>query len=179
MFRNWDFERSVLAVMVVLILTGVGFIFWQRSVAESLSSRLGAAEAKLTRIGERAQQVLDLQAEKADDIVASGKVGPFAYIEQQMTASRIGKKFNTQPPQPETHAAQGYQDDSYALVVAQADYDFDRRTIANFLLYLEGNTTRMKVTQITLDLSQRRGADKDTWKPRLRVTDRHPLTVAP
>ena len=179
MFRNWDFERGVLAVMLVLILAGVGFIFWQSSVATALQSRLGAAEARLTKIGELAQQVLDLQAEKADDVVASGKVGPFAYLDQQMTASRIGKKFNTQPPQTDTHPGQGYQDDNYTLIVAQADYDFDRRTVANFLLYLEGNTTRMKVTQLTLDLSSRRGADRDSWKPRIRVTDRHPLAAAP
>jgi len=53
--------------------------------------------------------------------------------------------------------------------------DFTRREIAQFLLYVEGNTTRMKVTHVTLDRSQRKGADSESWKPRFTITDRHPL----
>jgi len=179
MFSQWDFERGVLAFMVVLILAGVGFIFWQEAAASELQKRLGPAEAQLTQIGELAQEVLDLQEEMGDDAVASGKLGPFAYFDQQMTASQIGKKFNIQQPTTEGREEQGYADDHYMLTVAQNDYDFDRRRIGRFLLHLEGNTTRMKVTQVTLDLSTRRGADKDSWKPRIRVTDRRPLTKTP
>lgn len=176
---QWDFERGVLAFMLLLILAGVGFIFWQDADAAALQQRLGPAEAQLSQVGELAQEVLDLQEEMGDDVVASGKVGPFAYFDQQMTASKIGKKFNIQQPTTDKYEDQGYQDDHYTLTVAQNDIDFDRKAIARFLLHLEGNTTRMKVTQLTLDQSQRRGADKDSWKPRIRVTDRQPLGSAP
>jgi hypothetical protein len=177
MFRNWDFERGVLAFMLLLILAGVGFIIWQDAEARALQRRLGSAEEQLTQIGELASQVLDLQRDLADDVVANNKVGPWAYIEQQAVQSKIGKKFNQQTPVTTPHLDDGYEDVAYTLNVAQQDFDFTRREIANFLLYVEGNTTRMKVTHITLDLSQRRGADKDSWKPRFTITDRHPVAA--
>ncbi len=175
MFRSWDFERGVLAFMLILILAGTGFIVWQDHLADSLQGRLGVAESQLKQIGELATQVFDLQRELADDVLANEKLGPYAYIEQQEVDSRIGKRFNNQTPVTTPHPSDGYEDVAYTLNVAQQDFDFDRREIAQFLLYVEGNTTRMKVTHITLDLSQRRGAVKDSWKPRFTITDRHPI----
>jgi hypothetical protein len=175
MFKGWDFERGVLAFMAVLVLAGVGFIFWQQSEASTLQQKLGSAESQLKQIGQIADQVLTLQKEIAEDVVASGKLGSFAYIERQEVDSKIGKKFNSQTPVTDAHPSDGYQDTKYTLQVAQQDFDFDRQEIAHFLLYLEGNTTRMKVTHLTLDLSTRKGADKDTWKPRITITDRQPV----
>jgi hypothetical protein len=175
MFRSWDFERGVLAFMLLLILSGVVFIVWQDAVADSLQARLGTAESQIKQIGELASQVFDLQRDLADDVVANNKVGPYAYIEQQEVDSRIGKRFNNQTPVVTPHPSDGYEDIAYTLNVAQQDFDFSRREIAQFLLYVEGNTTRMKVTHVTLDQSQRRGADKDSWKPRFTITDRHPM----
>jgi hypothetical protein len=172
---KWDFERGVLTFMGVLILGGVGFIFWQDAEAGSLQKKLGNAEKQLTQIGEIGSQVQDLQKAIAEDVVASGKTGPFEYIEKQMVSSKIGKKFNNQTPVPEPHPNEGYTDTKYTLQVAQQDFDFGRDQIANFLLYIEGNTTRMKVTHITLDVSQRKGADRDSWKPRFTITDRQPI----
>jgi hypothetical protein len=176
MFRQWDFERSVLALMVVLILGGTAYIFWQRSVAADLRSSLGTAERQLTQIGELAQDVLDLQGDMAKDAVANGSLGPFAYIEKQEVDSHIGKKFNIAPPTPEPHLSDGYEDTRFLLTVALPDYDFTRQEIANFLLFIEGNSARMRVTRIRLDLSTRKGAGKDVWKPSLTISDRHPMS---
>ena len=174
MLGSWDFERGVLAFMLLLILAGVGFIVWQDTQADALQRKLGTAESQLKQIGELASQVFDLQADLAKDDVANNKVGPYAYIEQQEVDSRIGKRFNNQQPVTTPHP-EGYEDIAYTLNVAQQDFDFSREAIAKFLLYVEGNTTRMKVTHITLDRSQRRGADADSWKPRFTITDRHPI----
>ncbi len=172
---KWDFERGVLAFMGVLILGGVGFIFWQDAEASSLQKKLGNAEKQLAQIGEVGQQVQLLQKDIAGDMVASGQTGPFEYLEKQMVSSKIGKKFNNQTPVVEAHPNEGYVDTRYTMQVAQQDFDFGRDQIANFLLYIEGNTTRMKVPHITLDVSQRKGADRDSWKPRLTITDRQPI----
>ena len=176
MFKQWDFERSVLAFMLVLILGGTGYILWQQSVADELKDGLDTAERQLTQIGELAQDVIDLQKEIGKDVIASGQVGPFAYIERQEVDSRIGKKFNIAPPTPEQRLSEGYEDTRFVLTVALPDYDFTRQEIANFLLYIEGNSARMRVTRIRLDLSTRKGAGNDIWKPTLTITDRHPLT---
>jgi hypothetical protein len=174
---KWDFERGVLAFMGVLIVGGVGFIFWQDAEASSLQKKLGTAEKQLTQLGEVGAQVQALQKDISNDVVASGTLGPFEYLEKQMVSSKIGKKFNNQTPVKESHPAEGYEDTKYTLQVAQQDFDFDRNEIGNFLLYIEGNTTRMKVTHITLDVSQRKGADRDSWKPRVTITDRQPIAI--
>ncbi len=57
---KWDFERGVLTFMGVLILGGMGFIFWQDAEAGSLQKKLGNAEKQLTQIGEIGSQVQDL-----------------------------------------------------------------------------------------------------------------------
>jgi hypothetical protein len=175
MFRNWDFERGVLAFMALLIVVGVVFIVWQDHRADALQKRMGTAEAQLKQIGELANQVIALQTELTEDVVASNKLGPYAYIEQQEVNSKIGKRFNNQTPVPSQHPAEGYEDIAYTLNVAQPDFDFSRREIAQFLLYVEGNTTRMKVTHVTLDRSARKDADSDSWRPRFTIPDRHPL----
>jgi hypothetical protein len=178
MFSQWDFERSVLAFMLVLILGGGGYILWQRSVADELRTGLGTSERQLTEIGELAQDVIDLQTEMANDVMASGRLGAFAYIEKQEVDSRIGKKFNIAPPTPEEYPSEGYEDTRFVLSVALPDYDFTRQEIANFLLFIEGNSARMRVTRIRLDLSPRKGAGADMWKPTLTITDRHPIATS-
>jgi hypothetical protein len=174
MFRNMDFERALLVLLVVMILGCVGFIVWQHSVAEDLRTHMGTAEKQLTQIGELAAEIIRLQGEMRDDSIASDRTGPLPYIEEQETSSRIGKKFNMPPPATEPHTSEGYEDTRYVLTPAQPDFDFNRADIARFLLQIEGNTTRMKVTRIKLDMSTRKNAEADAWKPTFTITDRKP-----
>lgn len=175
MFRNWDFERSVLAFMGLLIIVGVGFIVWQRAVYANLESHLKTSENQLAQMGDAANEILALQEEMNGDLIANGKVGAYGYIEQQEVESRIGKKFNIATPTKDPHPSEAYEDERYVLTTALPDYDFSRQEIANFLLRIEGNTTRMKTTRIRLDLSTRKNAGSDAWKPTFTITDRRPL----
>jgi hypothetical protein len=181
MLRNLDVERVVLGVMLLLILGGVGFIFYQRSAAEELQKGMSAAERNLSQIGVLTDEVLLLQEELADDRVASG-MAPYAYIEQQMVETRIGKtSFSIAPPQEDRNDSKGYIDTRFLLtaaaqLAAQGRDEFTREDLATFLLFIEGKTTRMKVTSIKLDRSTRSGAGTDAWKPRFTITDRRPST---
>ncbi|MHC5211026.1 MAG: hypothetical protein ACYTG2_09940 [Planctomycetota bacterium] len=180
MLRNLDVERVVLIVMVALILGGVGFIMYQRSAAEELSRAMSGAERNLSQIGVLTDEVLLLQEELAEDEVASG-TAPFAYIETQMVATRIGKtSFSIAPPQEDRNESDGYIDTKFRLttaaqLAAQGRDEFTREDLATFLLFIEGKTTRMKVTSIKLDRSMRSGAGTDAWKPRFTITDRRPI----
>ena len=173
--RDWDFERWVLALMTLLIVCGLGFIFWQHSERDALRASLAASEKQMRDLGTLVGEIQELQLDMAADSIASG-TGPYAYIDQQMTDSRIGKKFNILTPQEDRQ--KDFVDMRYGLQPAMPDYDFSRNEIANFLLYIEGNTTRMKVTRVRLELSTRRGAGKDAWKPQFTFTDRAPLPPA-
>ena len=174
MFRNWDFERALLVLLVAMIIGCVGFIVWQRSVAEDLRTHMPTAERQLTQIGELAAEIIRLQGDMREDALASDKTGPLPYIEEQETTSRIGKKF-TISNTSDVHTSEGFEDTRYVLTPAQADYDTTLQDIANFLLHVEGNTTRMKATRIKLDLSTRRNAPSNVWKPTFTITDRKPI----
>jgi hypothetical protein len=175
MFRTWDFERVLLVLLLVMIIACLGFIAWQRSVAEDLRSHMGRAEQQLTQIGELAAEIIRLQEEMRADVIASDKTGPLPYIEEQLTASRIGKTKFTVSNNPDPHPSEGFEDTRYMLAPASPEYDFTRQEIANFLLHIEGNTTRMKATRIKLDLSTRKNAGADMWKPTITLTDRKPI----
>jgi hypothetical protein len=169
---TWTFERGVLVVASVLIAGCVGFTVWQKSVAADLEAGLRQAEADLVEIGRKAQETQYLRGELARDGLSDDK--PYAYIERQMVDSRIGKKFNISSTDGES--GEGWETVHYNLAPSLSDWDFNRREIATFLLYLQGRTTRMKVTRIRLDLSTRRGAGSDDWKTVLTVSDRKPTS---
>lgn len=178
MLGRWDVERSVLAGMLLLILVGLGFIYYERGLADDLRSGMSAAERQLAQIGVITDEVRGLQDEMAKDSVASGKLDSYAYIEQQQVAVRIGKgSFNINQPHEDKHESEGYMDTSYPLTQpAQGRDSFTREEVGMFLLYIEGNTTRMKATRIKLDRSTTAQPTEDAWKVSLTITDRRPIT---
>lgn len=178
MFASWDIERSVLVSMLVLILAGLGFIAFERSKADELRAGLSGAERQLAKIGVRTDEVRSLQDEMTQDAVASGKLSAYAYIERQLVETRVGKtSFSFAPPKVDRHENDGYEDTSYQLTQAQQGRDsFTREEIGMFLLYVEGNTTRMKATRIKLDRSNKAAAEQDAWKAGVTITDRRPIT---
>ena len=175
---QWDIERSVLAGMLLLIVVGLGFIWYERRVADELKSGLSGAERQLASIGVLTDEVRSLQDEMAKDSVASGKLDSYAYIEQQEVAVRIGKNsFSINAPHEDKHESEGYQDTSYPLTQPPQGRDsFTREEVGMFLLYIEGNTTRMKATRIKLDRYAKAEAEQDAWKVGLTITDRRSIT---
>lgn len=177
MLGKWDVERAVLAGMLLLILVGLGFIWFERGEAQELSSGMSAAERQLAQIGVLYEEVRGLQDEMTKDSVASGKLDSYAYIERQLVETRVGKtSFNIAPPKDDRHEAEGFEDKIFQLSPAQQGREsFTREEIGMFLLYVEGNTTRMKATRIRLDRSPKASLEDDAWKANLTITDRRPI----
>jgi hypothetical protein len=170
---NWNFERGVLAGTAVLVVACLGFTIWMSMKADDLEGRMNRSQSSLAEMGLTATETFSLMDELLKDGVASGE-GPYAYLEKQQVESRIGRKFNTGTQRGDRQ--EGYHDDYYTLTAAQSEYDFTRQQIATFLLYIEANTARMKVTRIRLDQSNRRDATSDDWKATFTITDRQPVT---
>jgi hypothetical protein len=143
---------------------------WLNAKTDTLQRGLRTSEDQLVALGRTAKETFNLREELDLDGLSNNK--PYAYIEKQMVDSRIGKKFNIQTQDGEV--GQGWSTKHYLLAPSNNEIDFDRRQVGTFLLYLQGNTTRMKVTRLRLDLSSRRGAGPDDWKATLTVTDRYP-----
>jgi len=169
---RWDFERGMLAFMALLILGGLGFVYWMDGRADELSSRLPTAENQLSEIGAFTDEVYMLEAEKRRD--GAVEKGAYAYLEEMMVKSRIGKNFHIPTPSKREH--EGYKDTLYALSPRQGE-DFSRYYIGQFMLYVEGNTNRMKVTRLKLNKSSRKGAGEDDWRCDFTITDRTPAGV--
>ncbi len=169
---RWDFERIVLLITVMLILGCVGFMFWQRSLADELRSGMHVSENKLAQLGVIADETFVLKDELLKDGIAQD--GAYKYLDKQMRTSRIGKKFNINPPSEVS--GDNYEDVAYTLTPALPDYTFTLEQIAVFLIYVENQAARMKISRVRLDRSAKReaGAD-DAWKPSLTITDRKPL----
>jgi hypothetical protein len=178
MLGKWDVERSVLAGMLLLIILGLGFIWYERGRAEELADGMPAAERQLAQIGLLTEEVRALQDEMTRDAVASGKLDSYAYIERQLVEVRIGKNaFSIADRHTDRHENEGYEDTSYPLTQApQGRESFTREEIGMFLLYIEGNTTRMKCTRLKLDRSTKAPPDQDAWKVALTITDRRSIS---
>jgi hypothetical protein len=177
MFGKWDVERAVLMGMLLLILAGLVFIVYERNETQTLAAGMSSAEKQLAQIGSITEEVRVLQDEITNDAVASGKLDSYAYIERQLVETRVGKTaFSIGQPKVDRHENEGYEDTSYPLTQAPQSRDsFKREEIGMFLLYIEGNTTRMKATRIKLDRSTKAAAEEDAWKAGLTITDRRPI----
>ena len=172
---DWDFEKGLLAFMALLIVGGVGVIFWQRGIADELSSSQRTAEGQLALIGSTTREIHELRNAILEDEVAGG-MRPFDFLEKQMVESLIGKKFGISSPRVVEPPDGGYVDKTYSLKPNQSKDEFDRRALAVFLIHIEAKTTLMKVTRLKLDVSTRRGATSDDWKPLIEVTERRALS---
>jgi hypothetical protein len=170
---EWDFEKGLLAFMALLILGGIGVIAWQRGVAEDLNERLPTAENQLAFIGQSANEIHALRVAIRDDEMAGG-MEPFDYLELQEQTSKIGKKFRISPGTEEK--LESYSDTLWELKPTQANLDFSRQVLGTFLIHIEAKTTLMKITRIKLDVSTRRGATADDWRPLIEVTERRATT---
>lgn len=168
---NWTFERVVLVITALLIVGCLGAHLWLRGDADELRRGLPTAERQMAEMGRVAQETFYLHDELEKDGLSNS--APFAYIEEQMVGSRIGKKFKIQSQSGAEGV--GWKDNVYNITPTLQEHDFTRREIGTFLIYLEANTTRMKISRIRLDRSTRRNAGEDDWKLTMSVTERRPL----
>lgn len=168
---QWDVEKGLLAFMLMLILGMVGVIFWQNSIHDELMGRMPAAERQLAEVGLKYRENHNLSMDLAKDSVAKG-TNPNTYLFAQMTKSGIGKNsFKMDKPK---NAAKhgGYEDEEFELKPAVGVKSFSREAIARFLLFVEKDTTRMRVTKLKLTMDQGNSTPDDYWQPVITVTDR-------
>jgi hypothetical protein len=172
----WDIEKVLLSFMLVITLGMVGVIFWQKSVHAELVRRMPIAEQQLADVGKRYQQNHILTLELNNDSVAMG-TRPIKYLSTQMTKSNIGKgSFKIGSSKSPTQK-DGYEDEDMELKPAPGIKSFSREAIARFLLFVEANTNRMKITGLRLTMDQGRSVEDDYWQPIITVTDRRPTIV--
>ncbi len=169
MFKNWDGERWFLFVVAVLIFCGLGGQLYLQSRVSTLEDGWATSAKNLAEIGALADEIYALKEDMRNDEAL--QVGAYAYIGDMMVSSRIGKKFDVPKPQELKNQAEGYKDMRYSLRRTSGE-TFSRQQIANFMLYIEGNTMRMKVSKLTLNRAKGGGED---WTVDFTFTERMPL----
>ncbi len=171
---KWDFERVFLVFMGVLILGGLGGIAWMESRAGTLIENQTNAENALGDIGRLAEEVYDLQQEKADDI--SLQEGAYGYFENMEIKSRIGSNSFRISESGNEYASDGYEESVFNLK-PERNKVFTREQVAKFLLNVERYTTRMRVTRLRMSVGNNTGSGDQVWQPDIYVTERRPLKV--
>jgi len=167
----WDFEKALLAFMLVITLAMGGVIYFYRTTYTELVARMPVAERQLAEVGKRYKENYILSQELSNDSVAMG-TRPVSYLTTQMTKSNIGKSSFRISPSKKATRKEGYEDEDLELKPASGIKSFSREAIARFLLFVEANTNRMKVTQLRLTMDSNRSAEDDYWQPIIIVTDR-------
>lgn len=170
---TWDFERIFLALMAVLIVAGLGTIVWMESRAGTLEGDKRQSEALLSDVGRLAQEVYELQQEKADDI--SLQEGAYGYFDKMQIQSRIGSNSFKINASSNPYPSDGYEESVYNLK-PERNKLFTREQVAKFLLNVERYTTRMRVTRLRLSYNDN-GSGDQVWSPDIYVTERRPLRV--
>lgn len=167
----WDFEKALLAFMLAITLAMGGVIYSYRTTYSELIGRMPVAERQLAAVGKRFKENYILSQELSNDSVAMG-ARPVSYLSTQMTKSNIGKGSFKIGSSKKAIRKEGYEDEDLELKPAAGIKSFSREALARFLLFVEANTNRMKVTQLRLTLDSSRSAEEDYWQPIIIVTDR-------
>lgn len=173
---SFDLEKAVLGLMTVLIVAGIGVTIWQQRYASELARDLPAAERQLVEIGRRFLETATLRQEFDRDVVAKGALRPLPYFENQMRKNGI-KAGDLTIVQGNAEQYDGYTDTVWELRSTNRNRRFQRREVANFLLFVENEANTLKVSRLTLEQSGARDAGPDDWTPRIWVTHREASVI--
>jgi hypothetical protein len=172
---DWDVEKVLLVVMALLILGGVGFIFFKQSEIDDMVAAMPTAEEQLARIGMRYREIDQLERDMKNDEIAKG-ARPVEYFGAMMKGSGIGQVFSIESPRDgSANNYDGYSDSDWELRVKSGKRSFSRQEVATFLIYIESKTNRMKVSRLRLSKDMSKGAAQDDWEPMITVTNREPV----
>jgi predicted transcriptional regulator len=176
-FKELNFARWVmlLSLIAVLVLAPLG---WTRQTRISeLRESYEVEVPKLVRqVEELGRKHTQLTAATRKDAM-TGQSDFESYIRKIAAADRV-EVGDVNLTNAETKGAiKGVVDKKYSIKPSTRDRSFPRWKIANFLYNLESDSRRVKVTEINLELAEKRLRpheipDKDDWTFDAEVTSR-------
>ena len=174
-FRNMNLARFII-VMTLPLSLGLGYFAWtQNQALEEKEDDLRRRVPKLvTSIQQYAADHSRLKKElRAEGL--QGEASPASYIRGVAASNKVeigDVKIdeNTRTP------FKGVEDRTFTIRPVESDRKFQRERISNFFFKLEDDSSRIKVTDISIDLVQKRiknhEVPDDFWTFTGQVTSR-------
>lgn len=146
---------------------------WNRH--RTYSAALGPAQKALDSLYASANQIKVLEDEVKNDVVAQTQ-DPTFYILQQASGANVGEpstSMDTKTP------FRGVEDRVFTIRPPDKTKVFTRLQLATFFWRIETYTSRMRVTQIQMDLADRKRPEDDIWTFLAQFTSRARLAQGP
>lgn len=171
--KEWDTVKFILFASLFLCLAGIGLYFYQVSELKTLNADVPYCMRRLTDIGQLSAEVDMLKDEFDNDKMLSQNLKVRDYVSKQANESGISwRVMSFEDEQPVRRPKDGYEDRPHKLTTAARNQKFRRSDIAEFIFKLQTRTSRLKVTELTLD---KPGSKYETWFPTMKITERLPL----
>ena len=176
-----DFFKSMNLARAIIVLTiplGAALWYFQNSKAtrrdeiqENLDRRI---EPLLSSIQQLAVDHSRLSKELNSEGIR-GQDNPQTYIRRVATSSKV-EIGDVRITESKRNPLPGIEDRVYTIRPSNTDRGFQRVKISNFLYKLEEDSSRIKVTDISLDIAQKRVKNhivpNDDWTFTAQVTSR-------
>ena len=175
-FKDFNLARAIILVAVVGSLA-FAFLGWrQMQKLDELRDNLDKDVPKLVKevesLGRKHTQLT--KAKNADELVAEKNVESYIRKAREADSVEIGEvDIKTTP----TTVGKGIIDKRYRITPHEKDKQFQRSRIANFLYKLEADSRRVRLTDISLDLAEKKRVrpaeiPEDFWTYDIELTSR-------
>jgi hypothetical protein len=139
---------------------------------ESLQSTVPATVENIQRLSQQYSKLVGLQEAEGLKRTAS----PEKYFDRMATLPGSNMGFLVYTPSNSTYD-RGIEDAKYRIKPSEKDAEFTRDQIAYFMWQLEANSNRLKLTDIDIQLADRKGLKdhdipEDTWTFSIETTTR-------
>lgn len=175
LFKNMNLARFIIVVTIPL---AIGLGFFQSSQAQRVEDIQTDLDKRVPKMLSQIQQLAvdhtRLKSELSGEGL-SGEASPQTYIRKIATSSRVeigDVKITESKRTPFT----GIEDRIYTIRPSDSERGFQRLKISNLLYKLEEDSSRIKVTDVSIDIAQRRVKNhivpEDKWTFTTQVTSR-------
>lgn len=175
-FKDMNLARGVVLGSIAGALA-LGWLCWQKKAEVE---KLGAAASKqevekdMTLLMSQGHRHTQLKG-ALDGKSGSGSDDIQSYVRRQATFPNVDLG-NVELDKDVKPISKGINDDIYRIYFRDKDRSFDRTRLTNFLYKLEEGSTRVKVTEVKLETSDKRLKDhevpNDQWAFEARITVR-------
>jgi len=175
LFKNMNLARFIIMMTVPL---AIGLAVFESGQAERVASIQAGLDGPVYTLLSQIQQLGDDHTRLTNELNGEGLKGdaaPQTYIRSIATSNRVeigDVKISESKRTPFT----GIEDRIYTIRPFDSERGFQRLKVSNFLYRLEEDSSRIKVTDISIDIAQRRIKNHivpdDEWTFTAQVTSR-------
>jgi hypothetical protein len=174
-FQSLNMARGIILVSLIGSLV-LGYLCWQRSseLSELRGQLQKQVQPTVTGLMQSAQRHTQLSRGLKDDSLG-GQKNLETYIRKVAAMDRV-EVGNVNLANTDTPITKGIVDKKYRIKSDDRDRSFPRLALANFLWKLEEQSRRVKVTDIKLEIAEKRlkthEVPEDKWTFEAEVTSR-------